>query len=503
MRFAVVALALLLAAPAPGSADQPAGADLDALLARVRATAGEPYAHHIVSTFRNVEAGLSFDVRVESDGYRLLIHRCRGIICDGRYFDGERSYDVNLNETALPVSLHGDDEARTLRAVDAGVFASPGFRAAGGSVVELGTVRQGRRLLRRLAVSIGDATPVDVLIDPESGLVVATATADGKVIDEYRDFRTVDGLTLPFEIWHADARVRRYDSRTVAAAALSSPAGVAPTFKAGPAAVTIQNPGGDHPPAVPQPVVPCSLGGIRVLCLVDTGNSALGISLELAERLGMEPSGEFEVAGLGHYVTGVVTAGPLTVGNATYQAAKYVVLHDLHDYGYDVVLGADAFAHATVSIDYPRSTIAFAPPGGPVGDASIPLRFTDFVPYVDAQLGAFDALLAVDTGDEAAINVSNSYFTAHPGLFTPRGTQQVSGIGGEGEQLVGQLPTVRIGPFEMRNQAIAATLSDVATAGGHIGGALLGHFSVVFDYAHAQLGLTPRPADPAVRQVQQ
>lgn len=504
MRFAAPALALLLAAPATTvAADAPATADLDALLARVRASAGAPFAHNVVSRFKHDDAGRSYDITIETAGYRVLVHRCRNIVCDGAYFDGERMFDLNLNDTALPRNLHDDNDERTLRAVDTGEFAAPDFRATGGTVVELPGVRHEGRVLRRVAVSASGGGPIDVLIDPESALVVATATGDGKVVDEYRDFRKVGELTLPFEIWHAGARERRYDTRTVADAPLAAPTGVVPAFSGASSPIPIQPLDDVRPAGVPpQPVVPCTLGGARALCLLDTGNSSLGISLELAEQLGVEPKGEYDVAGLGNYVTGVVTAGPLRVGNATYPAAKYVVLHDLHDYGYNVVLGADAFARATVTIDFARSTISLGQPGEVTEATSIPLRFTDFLPFVNAQLGAFDALLAIDTGDEAAINVSKSYFDAHPALFAPLGMQEVSGIGGEGRQIVGRLPSVRIGPFEVLHQPIAATDSTLETASGHIGSAFLSNFAAVFDYASARLRLAPRPGDAAVHSIE-
>jgi hypothetical protein len=503
MRFAAPALALLLAASvAPAAGDAPGG-DLDALLARVREASGAPYAHHIVSRFKDVEAGRSYDVEVETDGYRLLVHRCRTVVCDGVYFDGERAFDLNLNDTALPRGSANDvKEERTLRAVDTLAFTAPDFHATGGAVAELADVRHEGRALRRVAVSTSGGGAIDVLIDGETARVIATAQGDGKVVDEFRDFRKVGTLTLPFEIWHADERERLYDTREVSDAPFVAPAGVAPAFAGAVAPIAIQSPPGDRPGSLPQPVVPCAFGGIRVLCLVDTGNSSLGISLELAERLGVEPSGEYVVAGLGNYVTGIVSAGPLRVGNATYPPAKYVVLHDLHDYGYDVVLGTDAFAHATITLDYARATIAFAPPGGTTQGTAIPLRFQDFVPIVHAQLGAFDALLAVDTGDEAAINVSKSYYDAHPALFVPSGTREVSGIGGEGEQVVGMLQTVRIGTFEVLQQPIAATASAIETASGHVGSAFLSNFAVIFDYASARFSLVPRPGDTAVRTVE-
>ena len=94
-------------------------------------------------------------------------------------------------------------------------------------------------------------------------------------------------------------------------------------------------------------------------CWFDTGNSGLAMSLELAEQLNLNPVGVFSVSGLGFYATEVVRAGPLQIGSVRFGDAEYVVLSDIHRYGYDLVLGADVFAATPLTIDYGRHTIAF------------------------------------------------------------------------------------------------------------------------------------------------
>ena len=367
-------------------------------------------------------------------------------------------------------------------------------------MTDLGDARLHGKTVRRLAVTAAGAAPLDVLVDPQRALPVAVAESGGPLIVEFSDFRTVGGLRLPFEVVRRGGS-ERFATRTVSPDALSAPVGIVPAFDGPSSAVAFHRPEDARDANQGQPVVPCTLADLHVLCLIDTGNSGLGISLELAERLNLEPSGEFEVAGLGSYVTGLVSAGPLRVGNATFPTAKYVVLHDLRAYGYDVVLGADAFAHALVTIDYAASTVTFAPESTGSSAATIPISFQNFVPVVTAQLGAFDVPLAIDTGDVAAVNVSQAYYRDHPGLFTPRSTRQVSGIGGTSVQVVGEVPSVRLATFDVSRQPIAATGAKTTTANGHLGSAFLAHFTLVLDYARARIGLVPRKSDAAVRVV--
>jgi hypothetical protein len=495
MRFGAGAFALILMAatnrPVPAS---DGSGSLDALLARIRAASGTPYAAHIVSEAHEIQDGRSYTVRVETEGDRSVVRRCRDGICGGEYFDGTRFFAVNLNDTALPGSLRRDDDERVVRAIESSAFATPEFRASGGSVSELPPIARNGKTYRRLVVRSGDVAFV-VLVDPSTAVPVEARTPDGRVAFGFGDFRKVDGVTLPFETTRGNVILERYDSRRVSHDPFAAPSGLAPTFGANPQPLRMipvpRQPGNE-------PVVPCSIGGVTVNCLIDTGNSSLGISLELAERLGLEATGEYEVSGLGRYLTGIVTAGPLVVGGTTFPSARYVVLHDLHGYGYDIVLGADVLAHTRVTIDYPQQTVKFESPERETAIASIPLLFRGFIPVVGTQLGALDVPLALDTGDEATVNVSYNYYSDHPGLFQPRAQREVAGIGGSADQIVGEIASIRLATFDVTHQAIAATRASEPSAGGHLGSGFLMHFTVTLDYTRARLGLVPRPNDAAV-----
>jgi hypothetical protein len=246
-------------------------------------------------------------------------------------------------------------------------------------------------------------------------------------------------------------------------------------------------------PADP-PVVACSIGGITVACLLDTGNSGMSLSLELAEQLNLEPvAAPFEVRGLGAYETGLVKAPPLSIGSVTYPSARYVVLHDVHRLGYDVILGADFFAHAQVTLDFPRRTLRLAPEEllSSHDAGAIPIRFVNNVPVVDVQLAGVDARLAIDTGDESAINLSEGYAKLHPTLFKPTGATQVGGIGGHSEEVTGEIASVRIGSLALERERIGITKGLAATGQGHLGTAFLARFALAIDYARERITLEP------------
>jgi hypothetical protein len=492
MRFAgsfllVCSLACLGAAPP----------SLDDLLARARVASGAPYQYHIVSRERESAEGRSIDVTSEVQALKYRLRRCMQNICSGFYFDGERSYYTNPNDTALPISTDVDGLQLTLRAIATYEFTSPSFRQEGGTLSELDPVMLAGKRCRSIAVAASRGASLDAIVDPESSLVVGVISDERKLAFEFRDQRKVAGkVTLPYEVWLNGARVDHFDDRSISGAPLEAPPGLQPAFASGSVTVGM----GHIDRATNAPAVPCSIGGQRILCLLDTGNSGMSLSLEVAEKLGIEPAaGAFKITGIGQYVTGLAKAPALQIGGMTVPSAQYVVLHDVHPFGYDAVLGADLFAHARVSLDYARRTVTFAPSAAAAPPGSVPISFQNYIPVVTVRIGDQPVALSIDTGDESAINLAYDYYRAHPGLFHATQTVQVAGIGGTSEQLMGVVAQVQIGNLAVTNQRIGATKNMQPTASGHVGNGFLSHFDVTFDYAHDRVGLTARSGDASVK----
>jgi len=458
---------------------------------RMRSASGEPYRYHVVSTSR--ERGDDVTItRTDLFGLSFLTRLCKNSVCTGTYFDGYRLYAVNLNDTALPNSGATERFVRATRTVNSGAFLGPDFERKGGALVDLGMVSEDRHAYRAIGVTANDTAPVVVWVDPTSYLVVAVRDWQGHVLFVDGDYRRVGPLMLPFTIYQNGAVSQRYESRGILRAPFEAPHGLPPRFPKI-AAVLPMAAGGDTP------IIPCSIGGATVRCLLDTGNSGLSVSLEFAEQQHLMPVGEYEVRGLGRYATEVVRAGPLAVGGVTYPVGNYVVLHDIHRFGYDAILGADVLAHATVAIDYGQRTVQFNEGAANQATSVVPLSFFNFVPVVPVRLGTTLAALAVDTGDESTINLSYDYYNQHPTLFSATATQTVSGVGGTGEELIGEIAQVQVGDFRVESQQIGATKSLHATAQGHLGGGFLSHFRIILEYARERLGLSPRTGDAAVK----
>lgn len=480
MLFAVrVALLLAVLGTTAGAARHD---DLSGLFAQMRARSGPVWRTHLISVSHIANGNDMSEVHSESLGLRFSTYECAATLCAGSYFDGERVYSININGTALPSSATPDTFLRGERTIASLAFLARDFS---GNIEDTGWETMNGERFRTFSVASGDGTPMHVYVDAATALVRYMRGDDGTVI-EYLDYRRVDGhLLLPFLVLRNGSVLERYDSRGRTSDEFTPPRGLVARFDGAPLPVKTD-------PSRAIPVFPCSIGTVTTNCLLDSGNSGLSISAELAQSLHAPEVGAFVVRGLGNYETRVVRAGVLRVGNASFPPANYVVLRDIHRYGYDVVLGADVLASTTVRLDPVHHTLLLNA-AVPANGTKIPLIFQNFVPVVMVRLGTLGTQLALDTGDESNINLAYEFYREHPGLFDATEQRSVSGIGGTSVELIGTIPEVRIGDLSMAQQRIGATQTLRGTAFGHLGAGFLSHFDVVIDYAAQEVHFEPTP----------
>jgi Aspartyl protease len=477
----------LLCALLPATLGAAGADDLGRFLDRMRAAAGGPvWSTHIVSIVRLTLRGTQTIVSSDAEGLRFRLMRCTGELCEGSYFDGLRLFGVNINETALPDSRHTEPYLRSLRRIASLGFLGPDFPAGGRRIEDGGVQTLAGERYHKLLLVDPEAIPMELFVDPATALLRYARDVNGDDTFEYRDYRqTAGGFMLPFNVALNGNVLEHYDDRTPVASAFYPPRGFVPAFAGAPERVATDP---DHT----TPIFACTIASIPARCLLDSGNSGLSISNELAARLNAPAVGAFQVSGLGGYSAPVVRGGSLQIGNATFPPAYYVVLNDIRTYGYDVVVGADVLAATNVELDSAAHALTL---GASLPNASmaVPLAFTNFIPVVDVALGSLDTQLAVDTGDESNINLGFEFYSAHPDLFPVTGRQLVAGVGGSSVELTGLIPQVTIGDYRTGPQAIGTTQTLHGTAHGHLGAAFLAHFTVFFDYAAGELHLVPAP----------
>lgn len=489
MKFAARAVLLCVLAASTGWASaQPAVTPLPLpqLLNRMRAVNGGLWNAHISSTSPHVVDGTPVILDTEAQGLRFLLNRCNGRVCLGTYFDGERLYSVNINGTTLPRSSTPEAYLRALRILGTLDFLAPDFIDNGGRIDDGGWVTFEGRRCRRIYVSDAIAVPMAVFVDPQTGLIAGARDINGDATYVMHDYRRVGAFMLPYDIDRNGAPLERYIARSIVAEPLDAPHGLTPFIGATPAGMPLD-------PQSTTPLGTCTIAGVSARCLIDSGNSALSMSLELAERLHLPPIGMMHIAGLGDYATEVVRAGPLQLGNVRFGDANYVVLSDIHRYGYDLVIGADVLASMPVTIDYARHALYFgAQTQAGAQGTTVPLAFRNFVPVINVTLGGLPAELAVDTGDQSNINLAYGYYQRHSSLFQATKAEPVTGVGGSSEELIGEIASVRIGTLTAENQQIGTTRTLKGTANGHLGAGFLSKYRITLDYAHQLLRLLPK-----------
>lgn len=457
---------------------------LATLLARMRTASGPVWRTRVISISQVRVGSTAPDVHRDALGLLRILRRCNGKLCSGNFFDGHRLYEIGLNDTPLAISMQTDFGLRGERTVASLAFLARDFLDDGGHIEDAGSASVDGRRFRLLLIANSDATPMQVYVDPATARIRYVRDIFAHTTLEYREYRDIgSGIHLPMEILRNGRSLRRYTSRYVATNEFVIPHPLAVTF-AGPNATIATD------PAFSIPIIPCSVGGVAAKCLLDSGNTGLAISLDLAERLQAPTIGLIQVTGLGHYATSLVRAGPLHFGNATLPPANYAVLDDIARDAYNVVLGADAFAAMRIEIDFAAHLLRLNPPPQS-GGTTLPLHFVNFIPAASVQLDSLDTHLIVDTGDESNINLSDDFYHRHPTLFTATVERPVSGIGGASVESIGSIGSVSLGALTLRNQSIGVTQSLTGLADGHLGAAFFTPFKLILDYAQNQIQLIP------------
>ena len=474
MRFAVATLALLFALTAsPSARPSPLGVLLD----RMRRAAGPIWSTHIDAVVDISDGAILTRAHIDASGDDLILHRCLNDLCLGRYYHGSRADDLTLNGAPLPAPQLTSSEPALLLALSH-AFLRAGFRRAGGTVALLAAPRSPGE---RLEIEAPGIAPFAARIGADA---LIRRVEIGSIRYDFSAYRRVGTLRVPTRIDRNGKPYLAFHHVRVESAAFVAPHPLSLAFAAAPVVLPWR-------PRAKTPIVACSIAGQPLRCLIDSGNSGLSMTLALAERLHLQPTGTFEVQGIGDYLTELVTAPPLRLGAAMLPKATYVVLSDLEGTRYDVILGTDFLAAARVTIDGPKRRVIVRPRNTAMLAGGIPLRFLALVPTVRATLATTPARLLIDTGDESTINLGTAFFHAHPRLFHVTENRSVRGVGGSSIEHLGRIAAVTLGSLRLTNLSIGSTDRLHTVGDGHIGSGLLARFVVTFDYEHGRITLAP------------
>lgn len=336
----------------------------------------------------------------------------------------------------------------------------------------------------------------------------------------YADYRTIDGVALPFAIVISAASqtanaeriaISHYDLRGFRRTDFARPVLRSPgTFLAGRHATTV-------PLNIEagEILVWASIDGKSPLpFLLDTGGHAI-LTAEAAARLGLHPSGAGETSGSGAAAvsTRYAEVATVRVGDAAFRDQHFLVIpygHSFSERGGKTpiagILGLEVFERFTVRIDYARRQLTLSPLGSRAVQSNatrVPFTFQEDMPMVVARADGKRALFGTDTGNSGSLILFGK-FLASSGLDEryAGGYGVVGhGTGGDDPARIGTLRTFTFGGTVLHDVRTAFTNMSSGsfsswTEGGNVGYTILSRFVPVYDYGSETLSLEPSPHAP-------
>jgi len=377
---------------------------------------------------------------------------------------------------------------------------------------------------RRYAVVVatpqgGDA--VTLWFDARTHLLARTQQkqADGVATTIFGDWRSVDGLRLPFHVASdlTDA-AGRTDPRTrseqrIEKIAIDVP--VADADFAMPAMVAtarIDAAGGST--RVPFELasnhiyVHGSIDGKPARFLVDTGGSNL-LTPAAAKKFGIAGEGKLGGRGVGDEMVDVAFAhaGEIRIGDAVLAEPVFLImdlgkLSAVEGVDSDGLVGYEMFRRFGVTIDYAKGELVLVDPAKfvpPANASAVPFVLADRIPIVQGVLDGVPARISVDTGSRVSLTLHAPFAREH-GLVAKYhpAPEAVTGWGVGGPA---RGRPARFGSLQLGALTIDAIAGDIYTGdkgafaspdiSANLGGGVLKRFTVAFDYANRTMYLAP------------
>lgn len=358
--------------------------------------------------------------------------------------------------------------------------------------------------------------PFDFWINTATGRVERRQeVVDGKTLTvDYRDFRRVGAVTLPYEERTRDARDERdEDVMRITAIALDRPTreldfslpapAVIEGFGTGRRSVTIP-----FEPCQAHICVALTLNGQGPFrFILDTGARNV-ISNTLHRRLQLPVQGVAVLSGMGESRERgmLTTVGQIGLAGLTLDRQAFFTSPTLDNLPIDGTIGYEWLALAPTRIDYAARQITFYDPQHFVyrGDGSaVALTFHDRTPQVAARLDGLPGMFTIDTGSDYSLTMNKSFVERH-GLVEKYGAgdvvQTAQGIGGKSRVLATQgklfeIGNVRIADPTLELSTHAGGLLNGDAIAGNISNGILRQLDIVFDYQGGKVYLAPNNAD--------
>jgi hypothetical protein len=410
----------------------------------------------------------------------------------------------------------GDDAERVRRAVFLAFDATAESHGAHYSL--LGTEERDDKVWDIVRVAFAGADTYDLFISPATGeLLGERITEDRKVrFVRYGDWRSVDGIRMPFAQEQKSSNAADDESRYVKSIQINVP--IPPAVFSRPAETKIwQFASGQTSTGWidfeyfgdSQIFVPALVNGHPTRLLLDSGAGITVVDSAYAAQLKLEPTGSLGVTGvvgestmkltsnlhiqIGSLSLAHITAGILDLSDVAAQEAHPMPL----------VLGKEAFNQLIIDIDFQKRKIAFHDPqnfSGPQDATRVALGHHGDGRTVPVSLeGAPAVQFDFDLGNAGTLIVYPAYRdSTHLLDGRPQTLDMLGGVGGMTNEKLATLKTIAIAGTQMTDvpaafpDAADSTVNSDQTA-GNAGLFIFSRFHLIADYPHDTLWLAPDP----------
>lgn len=387
-----------------------------------------------------------------------------------------------------------------------------------GKVESLGTRKDTGTTFQVLRITPRGGNPFELWINADTHLIARTVDSSGVLPQTtyFSDYRTVKDVKLPFHMRYSNGK-KRYDTVVqVKKVAVNVPVNANDFAKPQQKLNDFSIEGGKQQATIPFKLInnhiyiKVGVNGHPMQFMLDTGGANI-LTPQAAKKAGIKSKGALEGRGVGKKSvnTGIGKVKQLTLGDkATLRDQPFSVMA-MPGYGnvegteFDGLTGPPVFRRFVVRIDYAAHTLTFIDSSDfKPTDAGTAVPFTFIggrIPEVKGSIDGLPGEFEIDTGSRAALSLLAPFAKKHNLASRYRATPATVdgwGVGGSAKSRIARGGTLMIGSVAVHNPIVAlSTATKGAFAGkniaGNIGGEILKHFTVTFDYAHQRMYLKP------------
>jgi len=493
------------------------------ILAQSKAASGGD-AWNRVHTLRvggEIETGGLSGTATELDDLRTgrsVSHFDLGPVSGAQGFDGTLGWSVSPGGEVAPAdSPAGKQSSATGAYQTARAWWFPQRWPA--KIMRVGTRKDGGATYQVLDITPRGGRAFELWIDAGTHLIARTVEdtdqAGVRETTYYSDYRTVDGIKLAFHQRYTNGK-KQYDTVVqLDKATVNVPVTTAdfamPSQKLSDFAFV----GGGNAATIPFQLInnhiyiQVTVNGHPLHFLLDTGGANI-LTPEAARSAGIASKGALQGGGVGKKsvntslgkVDNLTLGGKVTLHDQIFGVLPLPGFSAVEGTPFDGLVGYEVFKRFVVKIDYADRELTLMRPGDfKPADAGTAVPFT-FLGHIPGVKGAIDGLsgeFEIDTGSRAALTLWAPFVKANDLASRYQASPETVvgwGVGGSASGRIARGSTLMIGSVAVHDPLIELSTAKQGAGAdkfiaGNIGGEILRHFTVTFDYANQHLYLKP------------